>query len=284
MQIYAITLVYNLRVSETTKRQVDIFGNKKGESIFTAIGFNQYRYREDGTHQFAGGLLATYVYVLDHFYARVIAGGGHIASHSDASCFEQNQMDDILFSAGFETDINDCAHTTISFHLGLPVHNDNSLNVYQLGIGHVGIGMQIDGTWQYAESSALFGAMRLIHFLPRRVTFLLVEPPPFKFKFNLGNIADLFIANQSHWGPHQLNVGYNPTFIFDASLKPYVPRVLNVVQDITQSFFVSYRYSFYMGETPSAIVFGFSYGFAHRPEHMSDKSIWTPWISWGILF
>ncbi|HEV2917272.1 MAG TPA: hypothetical protein VGW78_06040 [Candidatus Babeliales bacterium] len=276
-----ITIVYNLRIAETTRHQAHAF--KKGQaSIITATGFNQFRKRENDSRQFAGGLLGTYIYSLESFYVRVATAVGHVSSDGPRDCFAATQMDDVLFSAGYGFSFDDTLRMTISAHVGIPTHSDTSLADMQFGTGHASLGGQIDGLWHYTKNSALLAAVRFIHFFPRTVP---VDDLPHCFRFTLGNVIDLFFSYQTQWAKrHQIEIGYNPTCICNATIHPTICSITNQINILTQSFFGTYRYGFLLNTMPSAIIIGISYGFDHRPAQLSDQYIVTPWISWGILF
>jgi hypothetical protein len=169
-------------------------------------------------------------------------------------------------------------------HLGIPTHKDTSLQALQFGTGHVGLGGQLDGVWSLNDHQQFSAAARFIHFFPREVDILFNNLEQ-EFDFGLGNVADLMILYQHTWRPHQIEFGYNPTFIFDAHIAPRLPGVLEQINSTTHNIFGSYRYGFLIKKKyPSAFIIGTSMGISPKPETLGNTRIVTSWLSWGINF
>jgi hypothetical protein len=278
-----ITLVYNLRIAETTKNQFQIFKEWR-PSIATLTLFTQFRETYNHIHQFTGGGLGTYIFATDTFYARVNAAVGNAhETDPDGISSSRTSTDDILFTAGYGHALNDRTKVTFSAHLGIPTHKDGSLEYLQLGTGHFGAGAQVDGSLKFADTQALMAAIRFIHFFPRTANLVLGTTTE-HFKFNIGDAVDLFLTYQGNWDRHQLEIGYNPTFLFSASIHPLAPLIIKETEFIASSFYASYRYGFMLCNLPSAIIIGASYGFDHTPKIYGYKYIVTTWLSWGIKF
>jgi hypothetical protein len=278
------TLVYNMRIAETTKAK-----NRALVEPLPSIGalttFAQFRAHNNPLRQSVGGALGTYIYARKGWYARVNAAAGKVHAHAcDIVSISRTQMDDILFTGGYGWRPSDQSSISLSGHLGIPTHNDDSLQLFQLGTGHVGLGAQIDGAYAYNEAQTFIGAARFIHFFPRDVHLTLQEVNHTLTTY-IGNAFDLLFTYQHTWGPHLLGIGYNPTFIFGAKLEPTLPAFSNLkTHTTTNSFFCSYRYGFLLGTHLSAIIFGISYGFGSTPVPNDKVHTTTAWFSGGINF
>jgi len=284
--MHGITLVYNLRIAETTRTQLKHLVQKR-HSIIAATPFAQFRQLLKDAHESAVGGLLTYIYMKEHFFARVNAAVGHVHAKSDTlnASFSRTQTDDILATVGYAFSVHEYLSMGASLHLGVPTHEDTSLQVVQLGTGHVGLGGQIDAAYSISDSQAFMAAARFIHFFPRNVRIMLNDVMQ-HFDFALGNAADLYFTYQKNWGrQHQLEVGYNPTFLFDAHTEPPLPELMAQINSTIHSFFGSYRYGFLIKNTyPSAIIIGTSIGVNPLPEQFGNTKIETVWFSWGINF
>ena len=279
--ILGVTIVYNMRIAETTKAK-----NSSLVETLPSIGvltpFVQFRNHNNPLTQSTGGLLGTYIYADNSWYARINAAVGRV--HAD-SCtlgtFSRTQTDDILLSGGHGWNLTDACSVSLSGHLGIPTHNDDSLQLFQLGTGHVALGAQLDGAYAYGDTQAFLGAVRFIHFFPRDVT-ITVQDVTYNLVVNIANALDLLMVYQHTWGPHLLGIGYNPTLTFGSSLKPSLIEVKT--NTTVNSFFCSYRYDFLIDTMLSAVIFGISYGFGSTPIPDDKVHITTAWFSWGINF
>lgn len=284
--LQGITIVYNLRIAETTKSQIKSLV-KLRHSIAAVTAFAQFRKLLKTAHQSALGALGTYVYMGESFYARINAAVGnvHTSIEDDPATFSRTQLDDILFTTGYAMSIHDCLKMAFSVHLGIPTHEDTSLQALQFGTGHVGLGGQLDAVLSLSAHQQILAAARFIHFFPREVD-LMFNNLEHELDFGLGNVADLMFVYQHTWKlRHQVEVGYNPTFIFDASINPPLPGVLEQINSTTHNIFGSYRYGFLIKKKyPSAIIVGTSVGLSPKPEAIGNTQIVTAWLSWGINF
>jgi hypothetical protein len=278
-----VTLVYNLRVAETIRTQTSSLRQTK-PSIVIATPFYQKRQSNNGISQSTGGLLGTYIYTKEHFYARWNVAGGRTHGSLNPSTGAQTEADDILFTVGYGSYMTSSIELAFSCHFGIPTHQDESLLLPQFGTGHVGLGAQLDCALLCGPHGAFLAAARLIHFFPRSYVPVVPNSIASHFAFNIGNVADLLFKYQHGYEQHQFEIGYNPTFIFDASIYPAVPGLLSQIDVITQNVFTSYRYGFSLGSLPSAIIVGVSYGFGNRPAPSEIETIVTAWFSWGINF
>jgi hypothetical protein len=283
LSVQAVSVVYNLRIAETTRRQAQESSQKRS-SIAATTFFAQFREIHDGAHQKIGGAVGTYLFSPSNYYLRADCAVGHVYTKKDSFHFSRTQADDILFSAGRSHAINERTRVTGSAMLGVPTHKDSALEGLQFGTGHFGLGVQLDGGHVYSKNfrHSIMGATRYIRFLNRKTTFNF-NSRDLNFRIELGNLIDLFVSHQSRFGKrHNLEFGYNPTFSFGAGLKP---RLFDVQTSfIRSSFYGSYRYLFLIKKVPSAISIGLSYSFDHLYNVFAIKSGVTSWITWGLNF
>ncbi|MGC2310848.1 MAG: hypothetical protein WA432_04465 [Candidatus Babeliaceae bacterium] len=282
----SVSIVYNLRISETTKRQR--LEQQFGYPFIAVVTlFDQWRNIKDGTHDNIGGGLGTFLYSTKSFYIRADFAAAHARESNKALDlrFSRTQTDDLLFSGGYSRVLNKRTKMTLSGILGIPTHKDLSPEGIQFGTGHVGLGVQLDGSFVYSanQKQILMAATRYIHFFPRTIVFDINNQNE-RFDFHVGNLIDLFIANLSNWGRHRLEIGYNPSFLFGAKIYPAFDEVVQQTNFIRSSFYSSYKYGFLIYRLPSAVTLGISYGFDHIPKKFGNKYIVTLWASWGLNF
>jgi hypothetical protein len=276
----SISVVYNLRIAETSKHPAQAHPTSASCTLF-----GTFREQYSTIKQRAGGGLFTLMYTPENFFLRVDAAVAHVTSlFSDSSHVGRTQTDDLLFSAGYSPNTPSNMRMTFSGILGLPTHRDTSLNLIQFGIGHYGLGTQFDGSLFYSEkqTQSLRYAARFIHFFPRSVYIQALDCQ--KFSFNIGNLVDLLIAFHSLHQNHSGEIGYNATFLFDASLHPTLNSVIAQIDYIRNSFYVVYKNTFLIGENNHTCALALSYGFDVKETIFSNKHIVTLWTSWTISF
>lgn len=280
----AISIVYNLRIAETSKRIV-LTSMLPLPSLGTLTLFGTFREKYNGVKHKCGGGLFTIVYAPESYFLRVDAAVGHVASNDQGVIFSRTQADDLLFSAGYSPKISDRMRVTFSGLLGFPTHKDTSLDFVQFGYGHYGLGIQMDGAIAYSQNrdQTLRLAMRFIHFFPRRITAQVdtsLEP----FTFGIGNLADLFVAFHVQKARHRIEAGYDASFFFDAHICPPLDDTIKKTNYIRNSFYGSYRYRFLINKRTHMIGTALSYGFDARPKNYGNKRIITVWTSWSVNF
>lgn len=282
--LYAITFVYNLRIGETTRAKSPA-PEEPSPSVaaFTAIG--QFRSYETDFHQSAAGMLGTYIYTQDAWYARVNGALGRTQARRDNTVdFSKTEFDDILFTGGYGWQLTDKARITFSGHLGVPTHRDHIGNLVQLGTGHIGLGIQLDGSYRISDTQTFLAATRFIHFFPRDVTVTAQNVMQLINDFELGNLVDFLFTYQHNFGrQHGMSVGYNPFFTFGTD-DITQPEGSGQVHTSTNTLFATYRYAFKIKEHLSAVIIGFSYGFIGLPEPLRHGNSATVWMTWGINF
>jgi hypothetical protein len=282
-----VSFVYNLRIAETTKRQA-LEEKFRKPTIVAATIIGQVRTTYNHTHQTNNGVLATIMNSSNSFYLRADTAFAHVKERFAQLRFSRTQTDDIIFSAGYTRRLQERTRATLSALLGIPTHKNVGLEGIQFGTGHVGIGLQADGSYLYSKNKqySILGAARFVHFFPRTITFR-ANQTDLKFNANIGNLTDLFIAHYSNWRRHKWEFGYNATFAFGAyahSSNSLINEVISDVKFIRSSFYTTYKFLFLINKFPSGIIVGFSYSFDHTKKPFTFKNGYTTWLSWGINF
>lgn len=282
----ASTIVYNLRIAETTtSRRFEEFGDLPWVASTTLVG--QFRQSHADTNQALAGTLATLSYAKKNWFIRLDFAAAHVRLHS--SLFptldqSRTQTDDLLFSGGYGFSWGERSRFSLSGLLGIPTHKPLDLPLVQFGSGHVGLGIQLDNNFKYCNISSLRSAARYIHFFQKQCTSLEIFNPA-TFEFSYGNAVDLYVAHRTLWKQkHMFDFGYNPTFFFGAHLEPEVEEIKDELNFIRSNFFAAYRRYFLIKGHPSGVTFGLSSGFDHVPKRTGLKNIVTFWGSWGIAF
>lgn len=280
----SISIVYNLRVAETSKR-IEVKSTLASPSLGTFTGFGTFREKYNGIKHACGGGLFTLVYAPESFFLRIDAAVGRVSSNDHGVHFSRTQTDDLLFSGGYSPRISNKIRLTFSGLLGLPTHKDTSIAHIQLGYGHYGLGVQMDGSFIFSSNSnhTLRCAARFIHFFPRTV-LIKVEGGHQQFKYGIGDLADLFIAFHGKRAEHSFETGYNPSFFFNARICPHFDSTVEKTNYIRNSFYGIYKYRFLINKITHMIAAALSYGFEPTPKVFGNKRIITLWASWSINF
>jgi len=275
----SISIVYNLKIAETTKRQ-DFEKNGEHPSTAAITGFNQFRTKYSGSRHNYGGSLLSYIYSPENYYARVDWAVAQV--NVDGGSFKKGQTDDLLFSAGYSHAFNHRSKCTLSGLFGMPTHKDLSILEPQFGYAHVGLGAQLDASFlfsQYSNDHSLRCAARIIHLFKRRVDLLCNA-----FDFTMGNLIDLYVALHITSGNSRCDVGYNPTFLCSGKIIPYLTDVVQKSNFKRNSFFGVYKYKFRLGSYPSSVALALSYGFDYESRVFGNKRIITAWSAWTFSF
>ncbi len=279
----SISIVYNLRVAETSKKFYLEPTSKP--SLGTVTLFGTFRKKYNGVTHHCGGGLFTLVYAPPSFFLRVDGAVGRVGSNTNGVHFSRTQTDDLLFSGGYSPKISDRTRLTFSGLLGFPTHKDTSLQFVQFGYGHYALGAQIDGSFAYTSNRnhLLRYAGRLIHFFPRKVV-IPVNAQLERFNYGVGNLADLFIALHSKKEKHSMEAGYDASFFFNAQISPAFDDAVKKTNYIRNSFYGIYKYRFLMGKKNCMVGVALSYGFEPTPKVSGNKRLITTWGSLSINF
>ncbi len=285
MQLCAVSFVYNLRVAEITRRYA-LTHQSITPSILVVTGIDQMRKHVNDVRDNLAGNLLSYLFLQDNVYLKADFAYGHAHQWSPDSCFERMQADDLLLTAGYSVMINPRARITFSGMVGFPTHRDTGLIGLEIGTGHTGIGGQFDSSYilsahnQHSQHYFL-SAARYIRFLPESVAF----PPTVPFRnaeLDIGNLVDLLVAYSYRFGLSNIEIGYNPSFLFHATITPSVSTLDSQLNYIRSNLYASYRYIFVRERHSCGIIAGLSYGFDEMPRIL--KHIITAWVSWGVNF
>jgi len=280
----AISIVYNLRIAEATKRPA--FEKSNTPHSIGITGFNTNRKRLKGIHHNAGGILTTFLYTKPSFFFRTDFAFGKV-EESDGMCtkFSRTQTDDILFSGGYSFPIRKRIKLTFSGLFGIPTHKDLTFEGIQFGSGHIGLGLQMDGAFLYRSNKkhTIRTAARYIHFIGRKVAAK-VDKVLRYFDYHLGNVVDLFLSHHFIFGHHSFETGFDETFVFGAKIVPCLDDVVKKTNYLRSSFYSTYKHRFVLREVNNAIAVAFSYAFDTTPKEFGNKRILTAWASWGVSF
>ncbi len=279
-----ISIVYNLRIAETTKHH-ELEHDAMHSSLVGITPFDQFRRKYDGTRESAIGALATALYYTKKFYVRIDGAGAYVSEQKNDVHFQKTQSDDILFSGGYTKRLGERAIITLSGLFGVPTHKDTSLLNVQFGLAHIGLGAQLDGDFKYSqnEKHSVQTALRLIHFFERKTPCTVNESQE-NVRFKTGNLVDLFIAHHTTMDQQRFECGYNLTMLFDTKVHPHVADIVDKTEFIRSSFYGTYKYKFSLLDFTNTFLLGVSYGFDHKPKKNGEKRIVTLWATWNVHF
>lgn len=279
----AITIVYNLRIAESTKRPA--FEESDIRYTIGKTGFNTNRKKLKGIRNNAGGILSTFSYVTPSFFVRADFAFAKVKETQECSEFSRTQTDDLLLSAGYSLSIKNRTKLTFSGLLGIPTHKDLSLEALQFGSGHVGLGVQIDGAFLYSspKKHTIRTATRFIHFFARKARYKVNNFTRY-FDFHLGDVVDLFIAHHHIFGHHSFELGFDQTFVFAAKIFPNFDDTVTRTNYIRSAFYSTYKYRFLLQNLHNALAIAFSYALDITPKEFGNKRIITTWASWSVSF
>lgn len=284
IQSDSISLVYNLRVSETSKRQVVEALNIKPWVAAETV-FNQNRLTYDGVHQNFVGALSSLLYVKENYYAKVDWAFGNAASRFETIHLSRTQTDDVVITAGYSFQLSPQVKITFSGLIGVPTHKNFGLQGVQIGTGHYGLGVQWDGAFIFARHAnhSVRAAARSVHFFERSLTTSLLGFMQ-RFKVAPGDLIDFLVAHHINHVRHRIEYGYNSSFLVNAKLCPMLEAIQKRSTYIRSNFYVTYGYLFMLGGHISGVACAFSGGFDHIPKKVGTKRILSAWVLWGINF
>ena len=84
--IFSVSFVYNLRISEITRRQAYIPGNTRPSIVFANV-IDQNRFRYDLTRENIAGVLGTYIWLGKKMYAKLDAAYGNVRQKAQVLFF-----------------------------------------------------------------------------------------------------------------------------------------------------------------------------------------------------
>lgn len=278
--VEGISFVYNLRVSEITRRQS--YKSQFTKHSIAMVNFiDQYRDRFDCVQENIAGPLCSYLWLGKQVYVKLDAAYGNVRQRKQDSFFSCSEPDDILFSAGYNQRWGERFKWTISGKLGIPTHQDNIVRGLQFGTGHLGIGAQLDIAYAVTQdlNSSLMAAARYIRYFPATIYFPKKTIP---YEFNIGNLADLIVSYNTGFKTNRFEFGYNASIVFFPTIEPFIETPLNQAYGIRSNFYSAYIRFFRIGTHMSGFITGLSYGFDNVPKLF--KNIISVWLAWGINF
>ena len=280
----ATSIVYYITISQPSRPGAEYHHNV----IVAPTPFDRYNKYKNGVTNNVFGLIGTAMYIDKMAYLRIDTAVGKINEVTPPnSFFGRTQWDDLIITGGYGYKFNDTLKMTATGLLGIPLHQDVGLSHAQFGTGHYGLGIQGDGSWIFhynLEKESLYSLMwaaRWVRFLPRCATGSNIGT----FNFNLGNLCDIYVAYYSAWkNQWGLEIGYNPSFLFDATICPANPTILNAFHFTRNNYYVYLTRAFKIAEYQSAVVAGISYGADVGSRDYANKYIWVGWLTWAVVF
>lgn len=284
--LQSVSFVYNLKLAETTMRHsLKHSINNPRTSSFTFVEMN--RKKETGDKENVIGGLASFIYSAKDFYVRGDFGIGNVSEtkQSNNERFSRTQVDDILFTGGYRFIVNKYSKLTFSGLFGIPTHKNGYFEGIQFGIGNIGLGGQMDGSYAYTKSlnHMIVNAARLIHFFESTLSTKINNGARW-FDLHPGNLVDLLIGNNSTWGDHTLEVGYVFTFTFGGKIFPKLPDFKDQVSLMISSFYSTYSFKCLMNKMPTSLLVGLAYGIGLNKKDYRYKSSLSAWLNFSFKF
>lgn len=280
--LQGVSIVYNLRVSQITRmRDTEI--KRTGPSSFGLLLFDQTRtWTMPSIKDGSTGSLATYTFTKPNFYCRVDAAWGHVHLKSKNRSFSRTQTDDILLTCGYSKNLSNKTKATFSVLFGFPTHKDTRFEGIEFGTGHNSFGLQFDSVYRFSakENQSLLAAARYIRFFPASIDYPVNEKCQ-SFSLDPGNLVDLFVGYNYQFKTNVFECGYNPSFLFSATITPEIADI-SQLNYIRSNFFAAYKHFFIGLKHPQGLIGAISYGFDNKPKIF--KHIITVWAAWGIVF
>jgi len=285
----SISLVYNMRISETT---IKLVGGTAGFYTFTVNPTYANGLTRKGTKGDFIGLLQTSAYATDTYFAKIeIAFGQATAAIPQDECWynyyhtKSLTTDDILLKAGYSHSPHPQIKFSLAGQLGIPTHRNLVLQYFAIGYGHFGLGFQFDSRFFYsmAKKNALNFAFRLVQFIPRQALSTM-ECIPKCFKLNLGTLIDVLITHYSILGSHRFEIGYNQIFLCNGNINPFVSNAIEKFNFNRTVFFSAYSYVLSTKFISHIFLAGMSVGLDLWPWKVGNKRFVAPWLSYIINF
>lgn len=286
----AISLVYNMRIAESTGQLIP------GQALPYIFTFNPtyaYGQTRNGDKTNFIGLLQTSAYATPSFFIKVDFAFGESMEAiplPGCSCKKYSHTksfatDDLLIKAGYSYAPNEQIKLSFSGQFGIPTHQDFVLQFFSIGYGHIGLGFQVDGRFIYSipQQSAINCAFRLIQFIPRKAIST-INGIHKQYNINLGTLIDILITNQSIFGPHTFEFGYDQIFLCNGHIHPFLQGALEEFNFIRAAFFGIYKYILSTERINHIFIVGVSPGLDFWPWKAGNKIFVEPWVSYIINF
>lgn len=281
--LYPFYVVYNLRISQLTRRQA----SAGIPSLITSSIFQQWYAFRDNSKSDLTGLLLSYIYSQPAWYIKLDAAGAHMHSISpDCVEFKRSQTDDFLISGGYGIQPRKGSRMTFSGYLGIPTHKDTALDGVEFGTGHYSIGAQVDGSQAYNVDKPhfLLWAIRSLYFFPRTIGFA-DHTKTQRYKLSPGDVMDIYIAHQSNWSTfHRIEFGYDCTFSLGTKICPFIANFGTSLPFVRNTYFVSYIRKIHSVGKQSSLLFTLTYSSDARPRLLGRKYGVSLFVSWAVNF
>ncbi len=276
---YAVSMVYNFRIAETTRE--DVFAKKvEREDTVLALVFDQFRKKHSGIRQNFAGALASYIFSSGSYYVRADGAFSHIHAWDHAkTTFQDTASDDILFSFGANR-ANEQTSSTLSGLFGVPTHAITRLKHVDFGTGQVGLGIQFDQSRERGEQDSFLYGLRYIYYVPRKAC----DPCNHLHTFTLGNIGDILLAYRHNYDHQGIELGYTFRARFGAHCRPPFDDAVEKANYLRSNFYFIYKYKFSTERARHRLLLNIAYGTDHKPKTFGNKAIYTLWGAWQISF
>jgi len=265
-----IPLVYNLRISETTRLPTHDESDKYPYR-FLVIGTTEFRHKhEEGHTQRISGIEGSFIYMPRRYYVRIDFAVGHVFDKTVTTRFGRTQSDDVLVYGGYTHSFSKKFNATLSALCGVPTHQDLSLQGIQLGYAHIAYGGQVDCSYFYASdyNHQILGAFRYMHFLPRDVCTSAGE----QARYKIGDLPHFLILNSSRWNKHVGEVGFQIRWSIFTRICPWDAELVRAELYTRPSLFGTYKYR---ATETTTLLLALSYAFDVEHHPTNNKSIIT---------
>lgn len=269
------TIVYNLRIAETTLR-IPLKEGTKHNYFGVATTFAQVRNRLDTIKFIFVGEMGTFTYYAQNYFIRLDAAFANSRiKNNGVTLSQRTETDDLLFTGGYSHIFNDKVNGTFSALVGLPTHGIRRIDIAYFGYAHYSIGAQIDLAYNFKNSldSKIFLITRGVHFFKRDESHI-----PLLTRLNGGNIFDIFCNYEFRKTSNIFDMGYDATLFSD-----FIEANIKVPFYVRNSFYAACTHIFTIKEHTAACMLGICYSYDNKPE-IAFKNIITAWASLWMRF
>ena len=278
---YNYSVVYNFRIAQITKQPItQTIKSRSASSMILVFDVYEQKYTGGITDNFVG-CMPSMIYNLKSSYARIdFAFAGITQKTKGCTTFCDTEPDDILVSIGHSFAINEQSKITFSGIAGFPTHPVYALQHVAFGYGQVGLGVQLDGIYNFFNDFHILCGTRYVYFVPKNA----FDTTQNSYTFSIGNVADFLIALKNSWGKHGLEGGYAGRWDFGSCVSPAFDDIVKKTNYQRNSFYLVYKYHFEKGNIAHRLLLDVAYGFDSKPKNYGNKHIFTIWGSWAMNF
>ncbi len=281
LPIFTISVVYNFRIAQITRKPIGDTTNTHPNSISLLL-FDFFQ-KSKGLYlreNYIGGLFTYNLNFAQKYYFRADFADAHVnQTLKKAPNINVAESDDILFTVGRNILARERSKVSISGVLGIPTHSVNTLQRVGFGTGQVGIGGQLDGLYKLTPKIDFLWGGRYNYFIPRSA----FDAQDNCYRFTIGNIADILVAFQTSKPlGHGIEGGYDARWGFGVHATPNIPQ-LDRINYMRNNFYLVYKYTFLTERYAHRFLLNFSYGFDSKPKCIGYQAFMI-WTSWGIAF